>query len=397
MSPRVIRPSDANSDETGLRQRLEKRLGHPVIDEVWSFCRDEAYVHAAEEDPDGFQELERFARRLCRLAGSSTKPKESPAGRSSGGSESLRAKAMTELYLLLGERVVAGFREHVLEGQPVAKEDVNRFLSSHAVQLLPPLWFKQHKVSPAHHTATSTRKRHWPNGDLEYVQESVFVSPPGQEFRVPQHGQIGSIAYRDGNHLIVQPFWKHSVLHELHSLCTQLCRIFSWEFSEALYFVLNGSAPKNYAVKVEAKQGVSFIAQGTKPRAIARQVGGVLVLTAVPWATAKNVAKAFLHAQKIALEKRNRPISPCSLALYTFVLALRRRLGVKLTWRKLLLAWNEACVKKRAEWCYKHVQVFHRDFMRADRAITSPAFDLIPLLSDLHDLPRSIQIQGWLA
>jgi hypothetical protein len=400
----AMRENQKNT-EAELRSWVAGRLHLPeVAEEIWGYLQDGGYVKDALDDmADGRSYLLETAQQLVALV-------EKTGGDPTGGGarvdgergthkrlpifteeERVRQRAeAVSLYLSKvadQDREVKKFREEILGGRTLSREEAKALLTSPAAAFFSPGWFEENKVPLADHEARIL----WPEdrrGDDSSRGESR-LSIEWTEGRLTT--SLGDIARPEPVHMLMDPRhpleWlggerppatargkerppalvsrsrRGSVLGELARTVLHLTRRFPWEKEEAELFVLTGETvqvPPIYEELPDPKEGYL----------------PVVKLAVAPWVPAETVKEVFTERRK---ELKPTPTtSSRRLALFRYVLArtdvtlqedLRKIRGASLS--RLMEGWNEQLPTGHS-WRYNDRGNFRQGFYHALDQLVGP-------------------------
>ncbi len=277
-----------------------------------------------------------------------------------------RAEAFSSYLakLATGDPKVKSFRQEVLrDGAAPSLEEAEAFLFSPATAMFHADWFEENGVPIIGHTAEVLDLRRlsprWPHR----VRGAVKVEWDGGQVLPSFEGAVLSSDPFERGSVGSEPVsaLKGSVISDLLLLDEHLRGRFPWrplaqDMLQVPIFVLTGRAPWVEPVRVTVPEGYPDLYQ-------------TVDIKVWPWVPVEEVSSYYERARK---ELNPTPTtSPKRLALLTFVMRHPEvevpSEGVKPkvpSWRVLLGLWNEH-YPEEAEWHYKDVRNFQRDFKEA--------------------------------
>ncbi len=363
-------------DEGELRRTARQRFGKQIPEWIWGLLRDDHYLDSDDEDARE-EALSRIQRLLQITLPAGGQPRRRPgsvgtrehAPRLSTG-ESLRALAASEYLAKDAERLpeVQRFRQDILDGRLLTRQEVTVFLASRAAQCFS-LWeFQVRGVPPARHSARIVNENAT-YGDCYHVV--IHVEPPSVDWTFERKpvGVVWSGSNRALGHKHVMPiiegrpidawYWNGSVIDDLMELDRVLReeRHYPWTTFDGAWLVMTGEAPIVRPLTA----------------AISRRMGShsnrvTITMTVEPWVSVGTLASYYRQRQRELLRRHNRPISERRLVLVRFVLAQTDEQGEVPSWRVMMQEWNRA----HPAWRYRDVRNMARDYWSAARQVVFP-------------------------
>lgn len=369
------------SSERELRLWLAGKLRRPSLPEwLWSELCDYSYVRQALEGgaAEDLQALLDEARRLLRIVRCAGGSKSIPGRRKHPHPERLvskgegrRAEALSGYLATLGasEVTVRRFREEMLGGATLSREQVNSLLRSPAPYLLSRAEFGPDSVAVIRHHATAIRKRKELRGGawLERISLKLRLQKGCRRysFTVRRTGfdrmwlDLPPIAWGFEQFPVLQG----SVFGELRLVGDYLSHAYPWQTWDSIWFVLTGVAP--------LLPPVDF---GFQDRQMANYARTVVTFAVEPWVSAKTLYRMYRHVQRALLRRDNRPIAIKNLLLFRFVSSHLEPGRKQPTWARLLEKWNRA----HPEWKYDDYRHLRRDYRRVAQALVFPKYTQLP-------------------
>jgi hypothetical protein len=373
--------------ETALKQRFfatrgdfERTAGE------WAVLSDKAYVAEALQDYDHVEEqLQHLLEALSSL--------HRTARLLSGGSQPL-GRQVVDLRLRLDaaearrtrtfERALAtsagveqprviAFREAVLGGRLLTREQARAFVSSPAAQALPRATFEAEGIPFLDHVAHYREAAATPDGAAWQVM--VEVDPPGAVYSVSS-GQIeesgaGATAFstavlREHGGRQEAQVLPGSLLDDLRELAGWLGVRYPWKETDAAWFVLTGLPPRVEPLKCRADI--------RRHRHYSR---ATITLEVEPWVSGETVERAYRFCQQQLLKGPeragdNRKVSDKSLAVFDFVVEQIDDRGQVPSWPKLLAIWNRT---HSADWQFDRADHLRQAFFRAKARVLHPSIN----------------------
>lgn len=326
-------------NEEALKSQTQKRRQIP--EEAWAYLRERGYVEDAltkDSDEEAMELI--FKERDALFAAFPVRG----GGGSRGGNKradsvevslsdlELERKAALEEYLAKSATCDADvylFREKVLEGELLSKEQAWKLLKSPAAAFLETRLFRDGNIPLVGHIAeVNDYRRELVTQGIRY-EASVTVHPPGITQEVSMTTWAGT-SDADSRRPVVIGFpdeegrtsgaevWSISLLGELRDLSDKLSQRYRWEPAQAVWFVLTGEIPA-----IVALQAIRAFWSSMYHHDI------LITIEASPWVSSKTVEKAFRKAQiKTMGTKGGRPPGEKNLRLFRFVTERIEPLGL---------------------------------------------------------------------
>ena len=376
-----------------LRIRLAKKLGIKRIeDPIWSYLAEERHVAAARDESykEGMdllagqvRDLRRHFRRVSPAA-PRVRRRAIRIKSAISEDESLRARAFSAAlgHLASGREEVRQVRLRFFEGRVLTEREGIALLDSDLPRYFDEEFFSARGIPLVGHRA---RAVFLGRGG----REIAFYSASSSVFRVEWKGRREDIPYPVQLYLpITRPdcpqlsILRHpmarpaanqgfrnrsgrvlpsSVFGQLRDVSLKLVKDYQWSESDATWFLLTGAVPylDPAVVEPEGFLGSSY----WRVR---------LTLTVDAWLRPGTVLRIYRQAQRQLLEGRSRPLSKRNLALFEFVVTRTEADAASRSWRGLMASWNHGC--PLLSWQYHDPRRFHRDFVRARRALLLPKY-----------------------
>src|SRR5215211_7562755 len=414
-----------------VRVGLERALRRELYDAVWRRLLDGGWVRdylngSLEEDPEEARRvLTKEAENLLRVVDESLseiQDEEQPQGEYQVDSEEPpregkedypALEAIIDFFSLIGAKSrpmsqaisiyfqwlvnqhheVLQFRDEVLGGKTLAREQAHKLLGSYAARFFPLEWFSDWRIPVVGHTSEIVGGYDWGLREQEVDhRETLRVDPPGVTKRVRYAHPDTPILDEDAEQIssrcvlmkkrrsVAPPYnmglpedpdyetpnrpmavWPGSVVDNLYVLATKLAYAFRWPGKDArrkdfhpwnedaaAEFVLTGVAPLARSVNARLKlEGNKYLGSQWQ-----------IELNISPWVPAEEVTRAYKWMQKQLLEGRNTQPKPKTLEVACFVWEEeRRREYNRPSWRVLCERWNKEHPKDRFE-DYRHFRTY---------------------------------------
>ena len=308
------------NNEHILRRRVQRQVGRPIGNTIWTWAHELGFVTEALEVEGGDQGLVEFVAQALRVRDSGLRAAAQRAARgnplgASPGTHAARIEAISRLAALeaASDEEILSFRERVLQRHsPLTPDEAEAYLENEQARGQPTKEF---------------------TGPMELLKY--------QNRRISQDVHV----------------WPGSPLDRLRMLADSLSESFPWQPAQAAAFVLEGVVPLATPFMLRLQQPW----HETRPRR------SKVILEIDLWVPAAQVARAYRRLQRQVLSGHNRPISQRSIDLVNFVLTHRPE-----SWPALLKAWN----KEHPEGGYSNYRSFRYAFARASRSLLQPDYHL---------------------
>jgi hypothetical protein len=301
-------------NEEELKRRAKKRRDVP--EEAWTYLKDREYVEEALEQDFDEQAEEYIIKEIDALAAaspgggarrtqavSSNGSPEETVQVSLGESELARQGALEEYFAMCAacDRDVYPFRNKVLGGHLLSKDQAWDLLKSPAAALVETRFFESWGIPIVGHTAEvkGYLSEEWTPLGTRYVA-TLTVDPPGITREVSMSPLPAGLHQQERRFLVLQfpdgksgvanhEVWSVSLLGELREVGEKLHKRYRWHPAEAVWFVLTGETPTVPALTVTRYFPSSMYHHPD------RDV--LITIEASPWISSRSVARAFRRAQ----------------------------------------------------------------------------------------------------
>src|SRR5215211_6530994 len=445
-----------------VRAKLERALRRKLYDAVWQYLLVKRWVRdylngSLDEDPkEAWDLLKEVAEDRLQLVdavqpeiqGDDQPQSENQLGSEGPPSEGKRDTtadtAVLDLSLFIGSKSrpmsqaisiyfqwlvnqhpeVLQFRDEVLGGKTLAREQAHKLLGSYAARFFPLEWFSDWRIPVVGHTSEIVGGYDW-GFHREEIDHRVtlWVDPPGITKRVRYAHPDTPIFDEGGDQIssrcvlmkkrgsVAPPYnmelpedpedtkptspppmlssnyetpnrpmavWPGSVVDNLNVLAEELADAFRWPShvgqtkafrlwskDAAAKFVLTGVAPLATLVPlVPLAQPIDARLKLEENRFLGSQRR--VELSIIPWVSAEEVTRAYKRVQKQVLEGRNRQPKPKTLEVACFVWEEERWHEYKRpSWRVLCKRWN----REHPNDPFKDYRHFRTCFMRGAEAV----------------------------